>query len=95
MNNWLFYGTARQSHHELSAFTGSSLAGAACGTAGVLPRCSGSSTRFGLAAGGGVEYAINPQWSMRGRIYLERLRGRRWNESINLIRAGVNYRFGS
>jgi outer membrane immunogenic protein len=92
-NNWLFYGTAGAAILN-SSFTGSSLSGAACGTAGVLPRCSGSSTRFGLAAGAGVEYAINPQWSVKAEYIWNGFVVGAGTESINMIRAGVNYHFG-
>ena len=67
------------------------IAGVACGTAGNLP-CSGDSTRVGVAAGGGVEYGITPNWSAK----LEYLWiGAVANDAhINTVRGGINYRFG-
>jgi outer membrane immunogenic protein len=58
--NWLLYGTGGLA--VVHAKANASLTGTACGTAGNLP-CSGDSTRVGVAAGGGIEYGITPNWS--------------------------------
>lgn len=87
--NWLLYGTGGLA--VVRAKATASLAGVACGTAGNLP-CSGDTTRVGVAAGGGVEYGITPNWSAK----LEYLWiGAAANDAyINTVRGGINYRFG-
>jgi outer membrane immunogenic protein len=57
MNNWLFYATGGAAFIKSSA-NGTSIAGVPCGTLGVLPNCSASSLRPGLAAGLGAEWAL-------------------------------------
>jgi outer membrane immunogenic protein len=87
--NWLLYGTGGVA--VVSGKTNARLAGVACGTVGNLP-CSGDSTRVGVAAGGGVEYGITPNWSVKAE-YL--WMGAAANDAyINTVRTGLNYRFG-
>jgi outer membrane immunogenic protein len=93
MDNWLFYGTGGAAMIN-SDVTGASLSGAACGTAGVLPRCSGSSTRIGVAAGLGVEYGFTPNWSAKAEYLWSGYAVGAGTESLNTMRIGVNYRFG-
>src|SRR5450631_3763092 len=57
MNNWLFYATGGAAFIKSSA-NGTSIAGVPCGTLGVLPNCSASSLRPGLAAGLGAEWPL-------------------------------------
>ena len=64
MNNWLFYATGGAAFIKSSA-TGTSIAGVPCGTLGVLPNCSASSLRPGLAAGLGAEWGFAQNWSAK------------------------------
>jgi outer membrane immunogenic protein len=89
VQNWLLYGTGGVA--VVSGKSNATLTGAVCGTVGVLP-CSGDTTRVGVAAGGGLEYGFTPNWSAK----LEYL----WlgaalnNAQLNLVRGGINFRFG-
>jgi outer membrane immunogenic protein len=90
-NNWLFYGTGGVgilgARTELSSVTGVS-----CGPQEIL-KCSGPKWRIGGTAGAGVEHGIRPNLSVKledlffAGVALELAKA-------NLIRAGVNYRFG-
>jgi outer membrane immunogenic protein len=92
--NWLFYGTAgvamlgAQPHLTV-------LNGLSCSSPGVsIPNCSSSPLKGGLAAGLGVEYAFSPAWSAKLEwLYIAQLQGAN-TENANLIRVGLNYRFG-
>jgi len=53
LNNWLVYGSGDAAFLKSSA-SGSSIAGIPCGTLGIMPNCSGSAWRPGLAAGMGM-----------------------------------------
>jgi opacity protein-like surface antigen len=57
MNNWLFYGMGGAAVVKSSA-NGTSIAGVPCGTLGVIPNCSASAWRPGLAAGLGAEWGF-------------------------------------
>ncbi len=93
MNNWLFYGTGGAAFVQSSA-NGTSIAGVACGTLGVLPNCSGSSLRPGLAAGLGVEWGFTQNWSAKLEyLYIDVVGSGASTDHLNTIRAGVNYRF--
>ncbi len=71
MNNWLFYATGGAAFIKSSA-NGTSIAGVACGTLGVLPNCSASSLRPGLAAGLGAEWGFAQNWSAKLEyLYIE------------------------
>jgi outer membrane immunogenic protein len=89
----LVYATAGAAFlHETAA--GSSVAGAACGTAGVLPSCSGSIWRPGLAAGLGAEYAFAHNWTVKGEyLYIVGAGTGVSKDEINLLRLGVNMKF--
>jgi outer membrane immunogenic protein len=93
MDNWLLYGTGGAAILN-SDVTGNVLSGAACGTAGVLPRCSGSSNRIGVAAGLGVEYGFTPNWSAKAEYIWSGFAVGAGTENLNMLRLGVNYRFG-
>lgn len=93
MNNWLFYGTGGAAFVKSSA-NGTSIAGSACGTLGVLPNCSASAWRPGLAAGLGVEWAFMQNWSAKLEYLYIAVAGSGANtDRLNTIRAGINYRF--
>jgi outer membrane immunogenic protein len=57
-----------------------------------------SDTNVGYAAGGGIEWAFAPNWSMKAEyLYLgfgdDRIGGFRVNEDFQAVRAGLNYKF--
>lgn len=89
VQNWLMYGTGGVA--VARGNTNATFAGVACGTVGNLS-CSGDIARLGIAAGGGVEYGITPNWSAK----LEYLWiGAALNDAhLNTVRGGINYRFG-
>jgi outer membrane immunogenic protein len=89
VQNWLLYSTGGLA--VVRGKTNASLAGVACGTAGNL-RCSGDSIRVGVAAGGGVEYGITPNWSAKLEyVWIGAVAN---DADINTVRGGINYRFG-
>jgi outer membrane immunogenic protein len=90
LDNWLIYGTGGVA--LLGGKTDVALNGVTCGTAGNLP-CSGSGNRVGVAAGAGIEYGFTPSWSAKLE-YLWVGAGAVETAKINMIRAGLNYRFG-
>ena len=93
MNNWLFYATGGAAFIKSSA-NGTSIAGVPCGTLGVLPNCSASSLRPGLAAGLGAEWGFAQNWSAKVEyLYIESLGSGVSVDHLNTIRGGINYRF--
>jgi outer membrane immunogenic protein len=93
MNNWLFYATGGAAFVNSSA-NGTSIAGVPCGTLGVLPNCSASAWRPGLAAGLGAEWGFTQNWSAKLEYLYIDVVGSGFNtDHLNTIRAGVNYRF--
>ena len=93
MNNWLFYATGGAAFIKSSA-NGTSIAGVPCGTLGVLPNCSASSLRPGLAAGMGAEWGFAQNWSAKVEyLYIESLGSGVSVDHLNTIRGGINYRF--
>jgi outer membrane immunogenic protein len=93
MNNWLFYATGGVALDKSSA-NGTSIGAVACGALGVLPNCSASSWRPGLAAGLGVEYGFAQNWSTKLEyLYIATVGSGVSTDHINTIRAGINYRF--
>jgi outer membrane immunogenic protein len=92
--NWLFYGTGGlAATNETSTLTGP--VGFVCGTgaAGSPPCSSPTDLHLGLAAGAGVEYGITPNLSAKGEwIWVGAGAGNTLKE--NMLRAGVNWRFG-
>jgi outer membrane immunogenic protein len=93
MNNWLFYATGGAAFVNSSA-NGTSIAGVPCGTLGVLPNCSASAWRPGLAAGLGAEWGFSQNWSAKLEYLYIDVVGSGFNtDHLNTIRAGVNYRF--
>lgn len=93
MNNWLFYATGGAAFVKNSA-NGTSIAGLACGTLGIFPNCAASSWRHGLAAGLGAEWGFAQNWSAKFEyLYIASMGSGISLDSINTIRAGINYRF--
>jgi outer membrane immunogenic protein len=94
VNNWLFYGTGGAAFIKETA-SGTSIAGAACGTLGVLPSCTGSVWRPGLAAGAGAEWGFASNWTAKAEYLYVAAAGTGVSvDHINIVRAGINYRFG-
>jgi outer membrane immunogenic protein len=88
--NWLMYGTGGVA--VVRGETTASLAGITCGTVGNL-RCSGDTTRVGIAAGGGIEYGFTQNWSAKLEyLWIGAASDR--DAHINTVRGGINYRFG-
>lgn len=93
MNNFLLYGTGGAAFVRETA-NGTSIAGAPCGTAGVLVGCTESHWRPGLAAGLGAEYAFTPNWTVKGEyLYISAAGTGASKDQLNLLRFGVNYKF--
>jgi len=92
-DNWLFYGTGGVALLNGNA-RGTVLTGLnACGTIN-LPNCSGSQLRPGAALGLGVEYGFAANWSAKAEYIWTGAVAGASTETINLIRIGLNYRFG-
>jgi outer membrane immunogenic protein len=93
MNNWLFYATGGAAFVNSSA-NGTNIAGVACGTLGILPNCSASAWRPGLAAGLGTEWGFMQNWTAKLEyLYIDVVGSGFSTDHINTVRAGVNYRF--
>jgi len=90
-DNWLFYATGGLA--LIGAKTElTTAAGPVCNTIGFLA-CSGTDKRVGAAAGAGVEYGFLPNWS--AKLEYEYVAAVRLDVShVNMVRAGINYRFG-
>jgi outer membrane immunogenic protein len=90
-DNWLFYATGGAA--IIGAKTElATAAGLVCNTVGVLA-CSGSDKRVGAAAGAGIEYGFTPNWSAKLE-YLYVAAFRLDVSHVNIVRAGLNFRFG-
>jgi outer membrane immunogenic protein len=93
-DNWLFYGTGGIAvTNETSNLTGP--IGFACGTGAFnSPPCSSlTNLHFGLTAGGGFEYGITPNISAKLE-YLWVGAGALNTLNENIVRGGINWRFG-
>jgi outer membrane immunogenic protein len=90
-DNWLFYATGG------AAIIGAktelvTVAGPLCNPVGVIP-CVGTDKRVGAAFGAGVEYGFTPNWSAKLEyLYITALSVE--VSHVNVVRAGVNFRFG-
>jgi len=94
LNNWLIYVTAGAAFIKETA-SGSSVAGIACGTLGILPSCSGSVWRPGLAVGGGTEWGFASNWTAKAEyLYIDAVGTGISVDHVNVVRAGINYKFG-
>ena len=92
-DNWLLYSTLGGALLNAHA-NGVSVAGVSCGTPGVL-QCSAGHLRPGIAAGAGVEYGFYQNWSAKLEyLWIGATGGGLSSEHINLVRGGLNYRFG-
>jgi len=90
-DNWLFYATGG------AAIIGAktelvTAAGLLCNTVGVIP-CAGTDKRGGGAFGAGFEYGFTPNWSAKLE-YLYVTAISLDVSHVNVVRAGVNFRFG-
>jgi outer membrane immunogenic protein len=89
--NWLFYGTVGVAlTNDTSSFT--QTVGFACNT-GVVACNSKSDWHAGLAAGAGIEYGFTPNVSAKLE-YLWVGAGAANTLYENMVRVGLNYRFG-
>jgi outer membrane immunogenic protein len=64
INNWLFYSTGGGAFIRKSA-NGTTIAGVSCGTLGVLPSCSDSHWRPGIAASLVSEWGFASNWTAK------------------------------
>ena len=93
LDNWLLYTTFGVAAFE-GASRGTVLSGAvACGSLS-LPNCANSQFRPGVAAGLGVEYGFTPNWSAKVEYLWAGAVAGASTDSLSIIRAGLNYRFG-
>jgi outer membrane immunogenic protein len=94
MNNWLIYSTGGAAFIKETA-NGTAIAGFPCGTAGVLPGCSDSHWRPGLAIGGGTEWGFASNWTAKAEyLYIAAAGTGASVDHVNVVRAGINYKFG-
>jgi len=94
MDNWLFYATGGAAFAKETA-NATTIAGIPCGTLGVLPSCADSHWRPGLAVGGGVEWGFAANWSAKAEyLYVATVGTGVSTDHVNVVRAGINYRFG-
>lgn len=94
MNNWLIYATGGGAAIKETA-NGTSIAGLPCGTLGVLTSCSDSHWRPGGAAGIGAEWGFASNWTAKAEyLYVAAVGTGASVDHVNLVRGGINYRFG-
>jgi outer membrane immunogenic protein len=94
LNNWLIYATGGAAFIKETA-NGTTIAGVACGTAGLLPGCSESHWRPGLAVGGGTEWGFASNWTAKAEyLYIAAAGTGASVDHVNVVRAGINYKFG-
>jgi len=94
LNNWLIYTTAGAAFIKETA-SATTLSGAQCGALGVLPSCSGSVWRPGLAVGAGTEWGFAPNWTAKAEyLYIEAMGTGVSVDHLNVVRGGINYKFG-
>ncbi len=94
VNNWLFYATGGAASIKETA-SGTSIAGLPCGTLGVLTSCAELHWRPGFAAGAGFEWGFASNWTAKAEYLYVAAAGTGVSvDHINLVRAGINYKFG-
>jgi outer membrane immunogenic protein len=94
LNNWLVYATGGAAFVKETA-SGTSISGIPCGTLGLIPSCAESHWRPGLAVGGGAEWGFAANWSAKAEyLYVATVGTGASTDHINVVRAGINYRFG-
>ena len=90
-DNWLFYGTAGVAlTNDTSSFT--QTVGFVCNN-GIVPCTSKADWHAGVAGGAGIEYGITPNLSTKVE-YLWVGAGAGNTLTENIVRAGLNWRFG-
>ena len=90
LNNCLVYTTAGAAFVKETA-SATTIAGVTCGTLGVLPNCSGSAWRPGLAVGGRTEFGFAPNWTAKAEyLYLATMGTGVSVDHVNVVRAGIN-----
>jgi outer membrane immunogenic protein len=94
-NNWLFYGTGGIAvTNEKSTLTGATFICGGANPFGSNPPCTSlSDLHLGLAAGAGVEYGITENLSAKAE-YIWVGAGAVNTLKENMLRVGVNWRFG-
>jgi outer membrane immunogenic protein len=94
VNNWLFYATGGAAFIKETA-NGTSIAGVPCGTIDVLTSCAESHWRPGLAVGGGAEWGFASNWTAKAEyLYIAAAGTGASVDHVNIVRAGINYKFG-
>lgn len=95
LNNWLIYATGGAAFIKETA-SGTSIAGVPCGTFGVLTSCAESHWRPGFTAGAGLEWGFASNWTAKAEyLYVAAAGSGASIDHLNLVRAGINYRFGA
>ncbi|MBR0827038.1 porin family protein [Bradyrhizobium manausense] len=94
LNNWLIYTTGGAAFIKETA-NGSTVAGVPCGALGVLPNCADSHWRPGLAVGAGAEWGFASNWTAKAEyLYIAAAGTGASIDHVNVIRGGINYKFG-
>ena len=94
INNWLIYATGGAAFVKETA-NGTTLSGVPCGTLGFVPSCADSHWRPGLAAGAGFEYGFAPNWTAKAEyLYVATVGTGVSTDHVNVVRGGINYKFG-
>ena len=94
MDNWLLFATVGSAFIN-SKVDGNAFAGVPCGTVGVIKTCSDSKLRPAIAAGLGAEWGFTPNWSLKAEyLYIASAGSGASTDHLNVIRGGINYRFG-
>jgi outer membrane immunogenic protein len=102
-NNWLFYATGGL------AVANAAFAQSVVFTATRSTQAGATSTSVGWTAGGGIEYAISPNWTVKGEYLYVSLDSQTMTENnvtfptfsqsatnklaVSIARFGVNYKF--
>ncbi len=92
LDNWLLYATGGLVLAGANTSV-STVGGVACTTAILTAVCSGTDYRIGATAGGGLEYGFTPNLSAKLE-YLYITAASLQLSHINVVRAGLNVRFG-
>ncbi len=92
LDNWLLYATAGLVLADANTNV-STVGGVACTTAILSAVCSGTNYRIGATAGAGIEYGFTPSISAKLE-YLYITAASLELSRINVVRAGLNFRFG-
>jgi outer membrane immunogenic protein len=91
-DNWLFYGTGGLALVGANTSV-ATVGGASCTITLLGAPCTGSGRRVGAAAGAGLEYGFTPNMSAKIE-YLYVTAVAIEVSHINMVRAGLNFRFG-